>query len=130
TVTDPIDLVLSWAKELAEAGKVGTAYEMAEVVQKNLPSDPRPLQHLIRLSAILGDADKEAQWWQRLVTDNPKHYGYKAALAAKLMNAGRDAEARTYLEEVQATPAAKGDPEVLFQLGRAWAKREPITARG
>src|SRR5690606_5393772 len=59
TVTDPIDLVLTWTKELAEAGKVGTAYEMAEVVQKNLPSDPRPLQHLIRLSAILGDADKE-----------------------------------------------------------------------
>lgn len=130
TVVEPTAVVLGWFELNARAGELKRAMTLAETFHKTRPDDQRPVKLLIEMAEKTGDANLIANWYRVLVQQDPDNYRIKAALAAQLMDAGRDGEARTLLDEVQNNPDAKHDAEALYQLGRAWAKRDPIKARG
>jgi tetratricopeptide (TPR) repeat protein len=130
TVVDPTDLVLKWLDMVHRGGDSARALGLAQKLQAARPEDLRPVKLLIDIAEALGDKDESIKWWQYLVKLQPNDFRHKAALAARLMNASRDAQARTLLDEVEGNAAAKKDPDVLYQFARAWAERDPIKARG
>ena len=127
---DAIPLLLTWCRVNLQVGKIDLARKVAERLADAVPEDKRPLDLLIDMAIQSKQPNEISRWYQVLFRQDPDNLNHKRSLATDLMRVEEYGQARVMLDELLKEKGdLKNDPDFLYDLGRAWALKDPVKAR-
>jgi predicted Zn-dependent protease len=129
-VAPPAELFPAWLEALDKSGNDERALQIAEAMRAARPKDELPLRLVIDLAVRAGRTADVVAAREALLALAPDDVGRDIDLAGALTSAGKPLEAERRLIALQKQKPGWKSPELMLELGRAWADRDPVKARG
>ena len=129
TVAPARELLSAWVEALDLSGRSRHAAAVVQAMRLAQPKDEFALHLALGLAERAGKPADAVEVRRILLSLAPEQLERKIDFAAALTSDGKGSEAERMLTDLQRQQPTLKNPELVLQLGRAWAERDPVKAR-